>query len=407
MYGSSSGTTFVGVAVALPSKVRGDVEDEWQEIDWAAWSKGELTVEGSSYLLIFKPHDGNKAMAAKPLGALIKASGIPPVEESLTFVVSTSDSMHRTYRFAFESVPDTQKFQTLAKAAEAAHKEASRQAAQAVNRHGCDESSALLEAAVKEAFPSRWPLVYGGTELFGPDPAGDAGSEVLLGHGVAVLLDPTVEEASRRVGSYELIFYGEDDGVKKAVARFPIGPKMVLQQQKLDTKDDDGPAVAFDLKPSPAEQTRTITFEDAAVAATFRRDFSVRQRVMELASMTHKRQQQAVAARGELEELRQKSLFASLMRILRIALLVIILAVIARASLLYQANKGMTPAQCAEALLEDAANVVGSTRSAAVSIGSTACELALGSVPAVKLKKCLALDHESTALCLSALVPRD
>mmetsp|Transcript_46439 Transcript_46439/g.108118 ORF Transcript_46439/g.108118 Transcript_46439/m.108118 type:complete len:396 (-) Transcript_46439:126-1313(-) len=394
MSGSSSSTTFVGVAVHLPSKVRGDVEDEWQEIDWAAWSKGELTVEGSSYLLIFKPHDGSKAMAAKPLGALIKASGIPPVEESLTFVVSTSDSMHRTYRFAFESVPDTQKFQAIAKTAEAAHKEASRQAAQAVNRNGFDDGSALLEAAVKEAFPSRWPLVYGGAEFFGPDPAGDAGSEVLLGHGVAVLLDPTVEEASRRVGSYELIFYGEDDGVQKSVARIPIGPKMALQQQKLDTKDEDGPAVAFDLKPSPAEQTRTITFEDAAVAATFRRDFSVRQRVMELASMSSKKQRQVESARDELEELRQKSLVASVMRILRVLLVVIVLAAIARASLLYQANKDMTPAQCAEALLEDVMNVAGNARATTVGVGSAACQLAFGSVPCTdEGKKCVAWEH--------------
>mmetsp|Transcript_2472 Transcript_2472/g.5368 ORF Transcript_2472/g.5368 Transcript_2472/m.5368 type:complete len:416 (+) Transcript_2472:129-1376(+) len=412
---SSSGTVFAGVTVCLPSKVRGsEAEEEWQEVDWVAWSSGELTVEGSSYLLIFKPNDGGKTLKAKPLGALIKASGIWPVEESLTFVVSTSDSMHRTYRFAFESDSDIKKFQSLADAAEAAHKEAC-QASKNSNGAGNDEGSARLEAAVKEAFPSRWPLVFGGAELFGPDPAGDAGSEVLLGHGVAVLLDPPVEEASGRVGSYELIFYGEDEGVRKAVARFPIGPKMALQQQKLDVQDDDGPAVAFDLKPSRTERARTITFEDATVAALFRRDFSVRQRVMELASMTHKRQQQADAARGELEDLRQRSFFMSMIRIVRNIFVFILLVVGVRIAMHYQNNKALTPALCAEVLLKDVQTAIDVSRRTLVNTGSMACELALGAAPAEKVQLCMSLlegasvDYESSGpvayRCLKQLVP--
>merc|ERR1719446_894582 len=89
------------VAVSLPSKVTGsEAEEEWQEVDWVTWATGDLTVD-DDYLLVFKPA-GKDGVKSKPLGNVVRASVVSNQDEGRTLVVTTSDSLHRVYRFTFE-----------------------------------------------------------------------------------------------------------------------------------------------------------------------------------------------------------------------------------------------------------------------------------------------------------------
>jgi len=237
MKGQTPQYAFNGVDVGLPSKVRGsEAEEEWQEIDWVSWSTGELTVDGDSFLLVFKPSGGS--VKAKPLGSLIRASAVEGQRESRTLIVTTSDTLHRMYRLTFQSAQHAQEFCRLAESAEKTYDASSAMGKDSASARTVESAAeSKLEADIREKLAGRWPLVFSGAELYGHSAGGEAGSEVLLGRGAFVLLDPA--EGTRTVGSYELLFYGMDEGAREPVKRFAIGPAMALARQKQPAADDD------------------------------------------------------------------------------------------------------------------------------------------------------------------------
>lgn len=181
-----------------------------------------------------------------------------------------------------------------------------------------------FDKEVREALRGRLPLTFQGTQLFGPDPCGAGGeaaasqdalnddddgedaAEVLLGEGIVALLDPPVEAGDGCIGTYELLFYGDESGAQEPLQRLVIGPKMTLKRQgreKAEFDDDEAPVETFALNVKGG-QAFTLTFNDIDMAGAFERDFIVRQRLMEVALMTSKRQHAVDEARGQLHKLK-------------------------------------------------------------------------------------------------------
>jgi hypothetical protein len=380
---------FSSVSVGLPSKVRGsEAEEEWQEVDWVTWSTGDVTVDADSFLLVFRP--SGTGVKSKPLGNLVRASTVGGSDDTQrTLVVSTSDAVSGQYRFTFSSARDFSEFKKLADAVEAAHAAAVAKGAQASTRSSSGSVGAKqLATAIQDKYAGRWPLVFGPSDLYGPSPGGAAGSEVLLGRGAMVLLDP--EEDSRTVGQYSLLFFGEDEGASHPVKSFPIGPGMTLRRREADPEDADEPAVMFELRTARDMPVYEASFDDVATAATFARDFRVRARLMDVSLKTAKGQRAVNEARGELKDLQRKSFGARLWRFACLLVILLLVAVIARAAMLFQ-EPGKGPEQIAEQLKKDSANAARVAYTAVSSAGQKACELVGGSVSTATLQKCLAV----------------
>lgn len=387
--------TFSGVAVSLPSKVRGsEAEEEWQEVDWVNWSTGDLSIDTDSFLLVLKDSAG--AVKPKPLGNLVRASTVPSVvagdEDRRTFVVTTSDSLHRLYRLTFPSTPFADEFGRLAEAAEAAHTAAaSAGSAEAAESSG-SPAIARLAAGAQERFAGRCPLVYGGgtgaVELYGPESNAPSASEVLLGRGVCVLVDPPEEED--KVGRYELLFFTEDEGMRKPAKSFQIGPKMSLKRLPQSAEDSDSVAVTLELVGGlagvPAHQ---LAFDDEAMAAAFARDFRVRQRLMELSSKVVKRSRAADEARSELEELRQQFFWAWFWQWILRTLVALLVGALLRLAYLCYTERHVPPAAHARQLWEEFLTAGTRTKSLVVALTSKACQLSVGSVPISDIRVCL------------------
>eukprot|EP00928_Gymnodinium_smaydae_P048051 TRINITY_DN320_c0_g1_i1.p1 TRINITY_DN320_c0_g1~~TRINITY_DN320_c0_g1_i1.p1 ORF type:complete len:400 (-),score=90.79 TRINITY_DN320_c0_g1_i1:213-1412(-) len=392
---------FSNVAIGLPCKVRGsEAEDEWQEVDWATWSTGDLSVDGESFLLVFKP-EGSSAgsVKAKPLGNLIRASAVAH-DEGRTVVVSTSDALHKLYRLTFDSAASATAFNSLAKAAE---ERSAATASDAVGGPSNGESDARLEADIRERLSGRLPLVFGGAELYGPDPNGEAGNEVLLGRGAFALLDPQASEASGKLGTYQLLFYSEDEGARQAKKSFDIAHKMALKEQA--PEDEDGPAAAFEF--SSASGVFTVTFDSANVAAAFARDFRVRQRLMEMAVKTVKGMRTSAGLRDELEEAKRNSLAARLKRYLGLFVFLFLIGCAVRLFTLYSEDKSRPVPEHLQTLSHEIMSLGRLSRGAATKATTKACKLAVGAVPSEDVRVCASLPSASQAKdCIDNLLSR-
>jgi len=390
--------------------VRGsEAEEEWQEVDWVTWSTGELSVDGDSFLLVFKPAATGSAVKAKPLGNLIRATTTGgDGDGQRTLVVSTSDAVHGQYRFTFSDVRFAVDFKNLADAVEAAHAAAVRKGAEASARSSSghlSQRAAQLETAIQEKYAGSLPLIFGASDLYGPAPGDASGSEVLLGRGAVVLLDP--EEECRTIGEYKLLFFSEDEGASKPTKSFPIGPRMSLKRQQPDADDADGPAAMFEFRAGPGLPVHSICFDEAATAATFARDFRVRSRLMDISLKTAKGQHAVNEVRDELRELRRQSVGARLWRLLCLIMVLLLVAVVARVGLLYSEQPGKAPEAYLEQVKKDLTNVGHASHTVVVAAGSKVCELAVGAVPAADLQKCLAVGGVSQVHeCVEQLVSR-
>jgi len=383
---------FSGVAVGLPSKVRGsEAEEEWQDVDWVTWSTGHLQVDSDCFLLVFKPARDNQVVKAKPLGNLVRASGVAQDEDSRTLVVATSDALRKLYRFTFATAASAAEFMKIAEAAEAqqtaAAAEGTRRAASSGSVDQGEEDQ--LVTGIEEHLRGRWPLVYGDVELFGPDPNAEEAVEVLLGRGAIVLLDPPDSDANV-VGRYELLFYNQDDGPKKAAHSFVIGPKMALKrlEEEREAGEPDEPLLSFEFRESPLAPVHTFTFDDAAIMARFARDARVRKRFMALSQKTVVGQRSVQEARSELEELRRRGFFARLFRLLRFLVILFVVAAVGRFGHIWYLDQAKHPAEHASTLLKEGLEVVEGAREVAMFVGSKACELAVGAVSVADLKRC-------------------
>lgn len=393
---------FKDVSISIPTKVRGaEAEEEWQEIDWTTWTSGSLEVDADSFLLTFKPSQGG-AVKAKPLGGLIRATAVDGDEEAKTLIATTTESCHRSLRLTFPAAEDASRFGQVAQRAEAAH-EASMKTRATQGSSDALETNAALERDIRSKLTGKWPIVFAGAELYGPDPNGPSTNEVLLGRGVAVLLDPP--EDLKTVGTYELFFYGEDEGTDKPLKKIAIGPKMMLKRQADD--DEDGPAATF-LLTGPSIPGHTICFEETEVACKFARDFRVRCKLLDISHKTVKGQKSAESLREEIAGMKQRSLAARFVRAVRTFMLLVMLAVIARAVMLYaQDTKKRHPREYLQDVSKDFRNLAQLSLTGLQSAGAQACEVAVGSVSTESIRLCAEESKVSDMRrCLNSVIAR-
>jgi len=417
--------TFAGVDVSMPSKVRGsDAEEEWQEVDWVNCFSGDLNVGGDDYLLSFTPSEGN--VKAKQLGRLLRASAVSQESEDRTVVVTTSDVLHRQLRFTFVCAKDANEFSKISELAEVAN--AASESRGIGETRSSSDAAALngLETDIRAKMAGLLPLTFTGVELYGPDPSDSSGgTEVLLGRGVAVLLDPP--ENCTTVGTYSLAFYGEDEGVGKPLRQITIGPKTSLKRLKQEPAPDgggpkrqrhepeldgEGPAASFHLAaPLQGIARHTVAFDDAAVAAGFLRDFRVRQRVMDLSLKTVKYNSSADGLRADIRRMKNRSCGARLWRFTCLVVVLLLMAAAGRLAQLYQKDQGASePKVYLDALAREVQGVARAAQAASVELGARACS-ALGSVPAADVRRCEQLvggggtqRHREVQACLQAVL---
>jgi len=373
---------FNDVSISLPAKVRGpEAEEEWQEVDWVTWSTGTVTVDSESFLIVFKP-TGAGSVKAKPLGNMIRAAAVGGTDEK-TLIVTTSESMHRTYRMTFPTSEEASEFSAIASRAEVAANDAAARTKETGDVESGDATR--LESEIRAHFVERCPLVFGGAELYGPDPNGEASSEVLLGRGVMMILDP--QEDNKRVGSYELAFFSEDEGVDKPTLSFAIAPEMTLSRQDADEEADSDAPVTFVLQ-APTMAAHSVCFEDQTTATSFSRDFKVRSKLMDLSLKTLRGRAVAQGLRGELTSLKQRSLASRIWTMLSWGLLIAVLMVAGRAVHLYSENSQRPPAEYVSVIGQDLANTALLSASTTTAVGAKVCGITFGTVDRDGLRQC-------------------
>lgn len=406
---SRASSTFSGVSVGLPSKVRGsEAEEEWQEVDWVTWSTGEVSVDLESFLLVFRPAGSASSVKLKPLGNLRRAGTVGDDDDAQrTLVVTTDDVVHGQYRFTFEQATAAADFKRLADKAEAAHAAAVRRGAEASSRSsGGNQRAIQLTTSIQEKYAGRWPVIFGCSELYGPSPGGDADAcEVLLARGVVVLLDP--EEACKTIGEYSLLFFGLDEGASHPVKTFPIGPRMALKRYVDPEETSLGASFFFKFRAARDTPVHMLSFDDEATAATFGRDFRVRSRLMDVAGKTAQGKHAVDEVRNELLEFKRKTVGARLARFLKFLVLLLLAAMIVRVVLIWKMQLAKEPNDYLQIIKKDLTNAGRVSRSVVTGVGSKACALATGSVSASDLQNCLAVGGVSKVHeCVVGLVER-
>lgn len=336
--GSGQAACFTNVAVSVPT---GPLCSGPGEVQFVPLTIGKVEVDAiKDVFLVF---EGSTSVAPKLLGHLVRASAIVGDQLGCTLDVRTEGSAQGAalHRFLFKSQRDALRFCGLAEFAE--------QEECAVWRQGENERAVRtteLEDAVKRKLADRQPLVFSGAQLYGPDECGEVGSEVLLGDGAFVLLDPQAD-GSAHVGTYELLFFCEEDGAESPVKKLTIGPKMVLRRldrEKAEIDDDEAPTISFELILKGESVTYTLTFDSVMRGADFERDLRVRQRLMDLALLTSKKLHSAEEARQQLDRLKHSSSIVQLWRRMQLVLSLPTLLLLALA--IHPGTRGVASAAC-------------------------------------------------------------
>lgn len=425
--------TFQGVTVGFPAGASAYLSKEnWQSTRWVPWSHGDLRVDRASFGLIFSPAGAGR-LAAKPLGCLTGVVAVAAAEPGAlgAFVATTNDPVHSLVRLSFQTRADDEAFAALAQAAEEAASSCLQGCGARRSTLGRRSSSSCgprgegpveaLAAHVAQQYPGSSPLVFGGAELYGPDPHGESGSEVLLGRGAVVLLDPP---DAGRVGSYQVFFY-EESSMEPSL-RFAISPRTKLSRQP-----DDGPIagsgqlstasrrltlggweglgpcccpVAFSLE-LPGAPGWAITF-DSETAAGFERDFLVRQRLVALSLKTSRGWRTVGELQEEIMEMRRHGLFATLQWLVMQAFVVLSLLLVLYAAVLYSNDPDRPLLDIVTVALQDASATAMNFGESAAEVGASACGLLMQSVPVAAVGRCVALpDAIETRSCVAALIP--
>eukprot|EP00928_Gymnodinium_smaydae_P069863 TRINITY_DN5364_c0_g3_i1.p1 TRINITY_DN5364_c0_g3~~TRINITY_DN5364_c0_g3_i1.p1 ORF type:complete len:454 (-),score=77.23 TRINITY_DN5364_c0_g3_i1:51-1334(-) len=420
---------FPNVAMGLPSGGTGmRARDDWQGASWVFWSTGDLRIDPASLSIVFTPAGGN-GLASKPLGCLTGAAVVVAEDgSSRSFVVTTNDAVHGLFRCNFQYHSDEDGFLQLAQAAEAASS-----ARRATNMNGrrssvmassCREEMEHLVSTITEQHNGNAPIIFGGAELYGSDPYGDEGSEVLLGRGAVALLDPPAESGT--VGTYELLFY--EDGCPEPMFHVPIGPRMRLAEQSIDgggaltsrrqslarratmaraSMARPGVAAAFDLV-LPGQSARALTFDTEADAAGFRRDFGVRQRLVALSLRTSRAATALDNLHEEFLQLQASGLFATLWRWSFQAILLLFVLVLVHAALLFYSDPYRGLQSALYEALGEARAWVGAIFSAGSAVGAGVCQLVTRTAPLGQVERCAALPYDvgegAVRRCLNTLV---
>mmetsp|Transcript_55895 Transcript_55895/g.154797 ORF Transcript_55895/g.154797 Transcript_55895/m.154797 type:complete len:433 (-) Transcript_55895:30-1328(-) len=426
---------FTGVAVGFPAGASAyHTKDTWQNANWVLWSTGELRVDGASFGLIFSPSGGGR-LAAKPLGCLIGAAPVASTEPGglRTFVATTNDSVHSLIRLNFQTPADEEAFVELAKAAELAcctsyGSSGSRRSTIPGGRRSSaagqprDEGSAdAIAAHVSHQCPGSWPLVYCNVELYGPDPNGECGSEVLLERGAVVLIDP---QDAGRIGNYELLFCEENSA--EVCLRLPIGPRTKLTRQQEDAHggsnsrlsvasrrltmggaDCAGPActaTVFGIT-LPGAPGWSLAFDSEKDAAGFERDFLVRYRLQVLSLKTSRGCRTVGELQGELMELRKWGFLSGLRWLTMQVLVLSVLALVLYSALLYSNDPDRALADVMMLALQDASTTVATFGEKVAEAGTVVCGFISRAVPLAAIERCTALpDAVEARSCIMSLV---
>jgi len=322
-----------------------------------------------------------------------------------SFVAMTSDPVHSLIRMSFRCLRDEEMFQSVVQAAEACNSKqmncgrqssAGRRSSIGAGYQAESDTSQLC-AHLAVQHQGAFPLVFGGADLYGPDPYGSDGGEVLLGRGAVVLLDPPEE---RRVGNYELLFF--DEGNLEPMMRLPIGPRMRLVEQHDDCIPDrltlakrasmGRPclAAAFDLEVC-GELARALTFDIDEDAAGFRRDFAVRQRLVSLSLKTWQGSQALDMLKEECYALHASGVFATLRRWLFKAIFLLAVAVLLNTLLLCSASgsRRRAPMDALTESLSEAQHWLVYGAETVLDVGTSACQVVSRSVPVAAVTLCI------------------
>mmetsp|Transcript_56605 Transcript_56605/g.168424 ORF Transcript_56605/g.168424 Transcript_56605/m.168424 type:complete len:302 (-) Transcript_56605:153-1058(-) len=288
-------------------------------------------------------------------------------------------------------------------------------------RHRDEGAADMIAAHVSQQCPGSWPIVVGNVELYGPDPHGDAGSEVLLGRGAMVLVDPP--EAGR-VGNYELLFCEETSA--EPCLRLPIGPRTRLTRQVDDEQGSRSSRLsaarrltlggASDCgRPScvqtvfsisfPGAPGWAVAFDSETDAAGFERDFAVRQRLVALSLKTSRGWRTVGELQDELMELRRYGILATLRWALSQALTLAVIALIIYVAILYSNDPERPLQDVAATALQDASSTVFAFGERAAEAGVAVCGLVSRAVPSAAVERCIALpDAVEARSCVAALL---
>lgn len=318
--------TFRGVTVGIPSGNCAPGRQDGGNL-WVVWATGELRIDQASYNLCFVP-GGTLSFTPKNIGCLLGAY-IAPGEQGgpSSVIVKTTDNVHSSVRLGFEREVDEDAFMQLAHTVEAKRanldpRRSSVGSPQADWANGLDPCFEQLSEVIRTRCGGALPLIYGGAELYGADPHGNTGSEVLLGRGAVVLLDPP--DTAPASCTYDLLFY--DETQLQATLRVPIGPKLKLSPQaEADTQrrlsvprasiggrmSMGGPSVAacFDFTYEDVKVS-ALTFDRDLEARSFVRDLSVRLCLARAGLRANREIHNVGNLRGQLHMMRRYSLLA-------------------------------------------------------------------------------------------------
>mmetsp|Transcript_41804 Transcript_41804/g.89746 ORF Transcript_41804/g.89746 Transcript_41804/m.89746 type:complete len:445 (+) Transcript_41804:63-1397(+) len=426
---------FQGVSVGVPAGANHH-PDNWQNVRWVPLSQGELRIDEASFLLVFIPTAKAGSYPAKPLGCLQGCTILPAMEQGAlnTFVVKTNDPVHSTIRIDFQSLMDEENFSKVAEQAEAlingryskrvsacgGTRRSSIGASQSQRSSMAGGREAMQErfqAQINERHPEHTPLVYSGVELYGQDPNGDIGSEVLLCRGAVALID---SRETSRVGVYEILFYEEDS--QAPFLRFMLGANLKLERQ-IDDFDAraslgggrrstmgrrssmglGGPVPSFNLSVHGVGQWG-LAFDTDEDAASFDRDMTVRLRLVLLSLKTFRGSRAMQGLQGEIAELRARGLLATLRWLLGWALLAAMTVLACYTGFLYFSDPEKPFVDhLSVALLDGYVAFLCFCNWAGVTLAAICCSVARA-VPTEQLARCLALPEAiETRSCVASL----
>lgn len=419
---------FADVTVGFPADAY-QAKENWQNTNWVLWSRAELRVDPASFALVFLP-SGVGRLAAKPIGCLTGAAQIAAAETGgiHTFVASTNDPYHGLIRLTFSSQADEDAFGELAQSAEMASSgcytgSASRCSTICTSRRssmcGRSRDDAVVEAIaahVIQQYPSSVPLVFGGAELYGPDPHGESGSEVLLGRGAVVLVDPI---DGCRLGNYDMFFYEESSA--EPCLRLPIAPRTRIMRQPDNAVDRLSIASRLTLggagsaRPSctatvfnvmfPGSLGWAVAFDTETEAAGFERDFCVRQRLVTMSLRTSRGWRTVDDLQRQLMEFRHYGVLATLRWFASQSIVLLALLFVLHAAVLYSNDPSRPLLDVAAVALQDASAMFFIFSEKASETGAATCGFFLRAVPASAVERCTALPFaEDTRSCVASLV---
>lgn len=419
---------FQGVTVGFPAGGRAPCAPEGLGATWVAWSTGELRIDPASYSLCFVP-SGAAGFVPKPLGCLLGASATPgePGGPS-TIVARTNDLIHGLVRLGFEGHADEEGFMKLARSAEA-KRAVARRSSRGLCGPAADfaDGSEQLAEIIMDRCAGAFPLIYGGAELYGPDPCGDGGGEVLLGRGAVVLLDPLEIPGGDWTGTYDLLFYDETSG--EPTLRVPVCPRMKLSQQsdadshpgrlsapprasmarRLSSRPSvAGPSVAacFDFTVQGVNVS-ALTFDREDEANAFVRDVSVRLRLTRASLKAVHNMHSVGDLQGQLFNLRSQGIFAFARRWAQRLFVVVLVYMLFYGCILYF-NEERPLGDVAVQVLGDTLLYAGFFGAGVKNVGSDMCQFVMGARTGpdmAALESCASMAHPIDAqACMLQLI---